>query len=298
MSSRRSFLRKAAFTCLLASTGSKAPAEENGGLGVLVDTTRCVGCRKCEAACNRINADLPRQAESAFNDISVFNRRRRMDAGSYTIVNRYPGPTPGKEVFAKFQCMHCLKPACVSACIVGALKREVDGTVVYDAQKCIGCRYCMVACPFQVPAYEYKNAFTPQVRKCTFCLEKRRKEGGAPACVEACPMEVMSFGPRGRLVKLAEERIRSNPGRYVNQIYGANEVGGTAWMYLASLPFQRIDLPVLGYAPVPVYTEPVQHAIFKWFLPPLGLYAILGALMWKSEDRRRKKEADKKEDGA
>ena len=279
-----------------AAAGVKTDSDP---VGVLVDTTLCVGCRRCEAACNEINEDLPRRSPQAFQDESVLDHRRRMDHGAYTVVNRYLSPDDSeKPVYAKFQCMHCLQPACVSACIVGALSRQPNGAVIYDSWKCIGCRYCMVACPFQVPAYEYRNSFTPKVRKCIFCFETRLTKGGVPACVEACPMQVMTFGKRTGLIRLAHGKIEEQPDRYVPNVYGEHEVGGTAWMYLSSVPFQKIDLPALGYHPVPGYTEPVQHILFKWFLPPLGLYALLGSIMWFADFRRGKPRALPMQGGA
>jgi len=288
---RRIFLKQLAGlgACAACADVAADPAADPGQVGVLVDTTLCVGCRKCEAACNEINTDLPRQSPEALKDEGVFIRRRRMDAGTYTVVNRYQNSNdPGRPVFAKFQCMHCLRPGCVSACIVGALTKEPNGAVTYDAWKCIGCRYCMVACPFQVPAYEYHNTLAPKVRKCTFCFEKRLTEGGLPACVQACPMQVMTFGNRTELIGLAGEKIRKDPRRYVPHLYGKDEVGGTAWMYLSRVPFEKIDFPRLGYHPVPGYTEPIQHLLFKWFLPPLALYGILGTVM-RFIDARKKK---------
>jgi formate dehydrogenase iron-sulfur subunit len=256
-------------------------------VGVLVDTTLCVGCRSCEKACNTINEDLPRKPAEFFKDESMLDQRRRMDCTEYTVVNRYTNPRDaGSPVYAKFQCMHCLYPACVSACLVKALTRKSNGPVVYESWNCIGCRYCMAACPFQVPAYEYGNVLTPQVRKCTFCFDTRISKGGIPACVSSCPMQVMTFGRRPDLIRVARERIRKNPGRYVPHIYGENEVGGTAWMYLSSIPFAELDFPRLGYHPTPGYTEPIQHAIFKWFLPPLGLCATLGGVMWYMKNRK------------
>jgi hypothetical protein len=150
----------------------------------------------------------------------------------------------------------------------------------------------MAACPFQVPAYEFNNVLTPQVRKCTFCFETRISEGGVPACVQSCPMEVMTFGKRTDLIKQARERIKKYPDRYVPNIYGENEVGGTAWLYLSSVPFKEIDFPKLGYHPAPGYTEPIQHAIFKWFLPPLGVYAALGGIMWFLKSKKKKSKQD------
>lgn len=281
----------------LFGKGSKAHASRlqvsADQFGVLVDTTRCVGCRTCEKACNEINEDLPRKTSKFFKDESVLEERRRMDFSSYTVVNRYENHSDqGKPVFAKFQCMHCLYPACVSACIVGAFTRDASGAVIYDPWKCIGCRYCMAACPFQVPAYEFSNVLTPQVRKCTFCFETRISEGGVPACVQSCPMEAMTFGKRGDLIKQARERIKKYPDRYIPDIYGEKEVGGTAWLYLSSLPFDKIDFPKLGYHPAPGYTEPIQHAIFKWFLPPLGVYAALGGIMWFLKSKKKKSKQD------
>jgi len=298
-SNRRGFLKQIAGigSLTLFGKGSKAHASRlqvsADQFGVLVDTTRCVGCRTCEKACNEINEDLPRKTSKFFKDESVLEERRRMDFSSYTVVNRYENHSDqGKPVFAKFQCMHCLYPACVSACIVGAFTRDASGAVIYDPWKCIGCRYCMAACPFQVPAYEFSNVLTPQVRKCTFCFETRISEGGVPACVQSCPMEAMTFGKRGDLIKQARERIKKYPDRYIPDIYGEKEVGGTAWLYLSSLPFDKIDFPKLGYHPAPGYTEPIQHAIFKWFLPPLGVYAALGGIMWFLKSKKKKSKQD------
>jgi len=295
---RRRFIKHIGLTgaaALGAAPGARAqqknPAEET--LAVLVDTTLCVGCRACEQACNEINPDLPLVPNDFFNDDSVFERRRRMDASAFTVVNRYQPNNSVTPVHVKFQCMHCLYPACVSACLVGAMTRDSGGAVIYDEKKCIGCRYCMAACPFQVPAYEYASVLTPRVRKCTFCLKTRLTQGEIPACVAACPMRVMTFGPRAELISIGRTRIRKNPERYIPQIYGEHEAGGTAWMYLAAAPFEQIDLPNLGYHPLPGYTEPVQHALFKWFLPPLGLFAALAGALWYNKRRDKRTEDDK-----
>jgi len=290
---RRTFLKQAAGLSSLALFGKDGTTEasrlqvSSDQSGVLVDTTLCVGCRSCEKACNEINEDLPRKPAGSFKDESVFENRRRMDYGAYTVVNRYKNDNDlQKPVYAKFQCMHCLYPACVSACIVGAFSREANGAVIYDPWKCIGCRYCMAACPFQVPAYEFSNVLTPQVRKCTFCFDTRLTKGKVPACVQSCPMEVMTFGKRTDLIKQAQAKIKTFPDRYVPHIYGEKEVGGTAWLYLSGIPFTALDFPRLGYHPAPGYTEPIQHAIFKWFLPPLGVYAALGGIMWYLKNKK------------
>jgi Fe-S-cluster-containing dehydrogenase component len=175
--------------------------------------------------------------------------------------------------------MHCLKPACASACIVGALRRQETGAVTYDAWKCMGCRYCMVACPFQVPAYEYDNALTPTVRKCTFCFERVKNEGGVPACAEICPPMCLTFAKRSELLVLARNKIQENPSRYAPQIYGEHEVGGTSWLYLTPRPAGELGFLKLGGTPVPQLTESIQHSVFKFGLPPLFLFGVLGAAM-------------------
>lgn len=262
-----------------ASDQTEAP-DYNSMQGVLVDTVVCIGCRKCEWACNDENK-LPTQELKAFEDKSVFARHRRPDKGAYTVVNAFEDPeTPEKQYTMKVQCMHCNHPACASACIVGALQKDPKGPVSYDAWKCIGCRYCMVACPFQVPAYEYNNALDPQVRKCTFCHERTVLQGKKPACVAICPNEALTFGTRGQLLDVAYQRIRNNPERYEQHVYGELEAGGTAWLYLAPCDFNKTELPKLPHEEIPKRTETIQHGIFKSFLPPLALYGLLGLIMY------------------
>jgi len=275
----------------LLSTPSPAWSSSSAQLnperwGMLVDTTRCIGCRHCEWACKKQN-ELPSAPLAQFGDTSVFEALRRPDATSYTVVNRFAGPEgEGRPVYAKVQCMHCDYPACVSACLVGAFEKVKTGSVQYDGWKCMGCRYCMVACPFQIPAYEYFNAFTPVVRKCTFCFERVSKEEKFPACAHICPQEVMTFGRRADLLKAARERMAKEPKKYIPHIYGEHEVGGTAWLYLASMPFGELGLPVLGHTPVTRLNETVQHAIFKHFVPPIALYSFLGGMMWMYRDKK------------
>ncbi len=253
--------------------------------GVLVDTVACIGCRKCEWACNDVNL-LPTQELKAFEDKSVFQRHRRPDKGAYTVVNEFSGAgATDKKYTLKVQCMHCNDPACVSACIVGALQKSGQGPVMYDAWKCIGCRYCMVACPFQIPAYEYDNALAPQVRKCTFCSKRITEEGKKPGCVAICPNEALTFGTRGELIDLAHSRILTNPGRYVDHVYGESEIGGTSWMYLAGVDFSATELPKLDDKPIPHATEAIQHGVFKSFVPPLALYGLLGLVMHSMRER-------------
>jgi len=149
-----------------------------------------------------------------------------------TSTSRRRGQPP---VFRKIQCNHCLEPACASACFVHALTKTETGAVVYDPSVCVGCRYCMIACPFNIPAYEYHKALTPRIMKCTMCYP-RLLEGKLPGCVEACPKEALVFGKRRELVTIAWGRIGSHPGRYIEHVYGEREMGGTSWLTIAPKP--------------------------------------------------------------
>jgi len=259
-----------------ASTGGKLPGDT---VGMLVDTTVCVGCRKCEYACAQANelSDAPLES---FEDQGVYETFRRPDEDAFTVLNRYDNPAdPEKPFFAKVQCMHCLHPACVSACIVGALEQSETGAVVYDAWKCIGCRYCMVACPFQIPAYEYHDALAPKVRKCYLCSERAASEGQMPACAEMCPPMAITFGTRDELLKVAHAKIAADPDRYHPHVYGEHEVGGTSWMYLTAVPAEELGFPKFGEEPIPALTETIQHSIFRYGAIPAMVFGVLGATM-------------------
>lgn len=215
------------------------------GMGVLVDLTRCIGCRSCEAACNK-EQQLPAPSES-FDDPSVFDRtfhggtqKRRPDENHYTVVNRYEPEAQEEPVYRKVQCNHCNEPACLTSCFVNAYTKTSEGAVVYNSKVCVGCRNCMIACPFNIPAYSYSSVTNPMIKKCIFCHETRLKNGKPPACVEICPQEALTFGYRKDLLKIARDRIKMHPGSYVDHIYGEKEVGGTAWMYLSSVPFDQV----------------------------------------------------------
>jgi formate dehydrogenase iron-sulfur subunit len=212
------------------------------------------------------------------------------------VVNEYSGnpsqDQPGRtNTYNKVQCMHCLDPSCVSACIVGALTRSQDGAVVYNPEICLGCRYCMIACPFQIPAYEYENALTPLVKKCQFCADYKQGTGASPSCAKACPTEAILFGKRSELLELARDRIAKRPDRYLDTIYGELEMGGTSWLYLTGRPPEEIDLLKLPVKAPPRLTENIQHTIFRYGAIPLGIYGALGGIMWFT-NRGRKAEED------
>jgi len=244
------------------------------GNGVLFDATRCIGCRKCEAACQKVN-ELP-VPEKPFDDLTVLETRRRTDDATFTVVNKYG--KPDHPVFRKAQCNHCLEPACASACFVKAFEKSPTGAVVYDPTVCVGCRYCMIACPFEVPTYEYDDPITPRVRKCTMC-QPRLLEGKLPGCVESCPKEALTFGRRADLIKIARKRIESRPDRYLDHIYGENEMGGTSWMYLSGVPFKTLGMKEhLGVTPAPQFTSgalaAVPAVVGLWPVLLTGVYAM------------------------
>ncbi|MFH1075324.1 MAG: 4Fe-4S dicluster domain-containing protein [Pseudomonadota bacterium] len=248
-----------------------------GSFGLLFDVSRCIGCRQCEAACNKVN-ELP-QPEQKFDDLTVLNKKRRTDSNAFTVVNKYINVSASSgTVFRKIQCNHCLEPACASACFVRAFKKTKEGAVTYDASVCVGCRYCMIACPFDIPAYEYDEPLTPRVRKCTMCYP-RIKEGKLPGCVEACPKEAITFGKRDDLIKIARERISAHPDRYIDHIYGEHEMGGTSWLYISSVPFKEIGMREdLGVTPPPELTAgalgAVPIVVGLWPVFMLGINAI------------------------
>lgn len=242
---------------------------------VLVDLTKCIGCRRCEWACNEWNKNpnrpLKEFEESKDEKPSVFDKVRRTHAGNFTVVNRFYE----KEslIYVKKQCMHCTEPACLSACFVNAFSKTSEGAVLYNPSLCVGCRYCMIACPFDIPAYEYYDPITPQVTKCTMCFD-RLLEGKLPACVEICSADVMIFGKRREILKLAHERINNNPHRYIPHVYGEHEAGGTSWVYISGVPFEKLGFPKLDKNPIP--------NLSKGFLFTVKVLEIIAAapLVW------------------
>lgn len=297
--SRRDFLKSSALigagiTGLSSHSAKAAPKNilSPDRMGVLVDTTVCIGCRNCEWACKEAHV-MPAGDLESYENREIMKQDRRPDHTALTVINEYsPGKFSNLPVNVKVQCMHCDHPACVSACIVGAFSKEENGSVIWDTDKCIGCRYCMVACPFQIPAFEYEKALQPDILKCDFCFE-RTKEGKLPACVNICPVEALTYGSRTELVLIARDRIRRNPDRYIDHIFGEYEVGGTAWMFLGSKDFNELGFPQLGKDPAPGVSEAIQHGIFAYFVPPVSLYALLGGMMWLSKRRKELEQEEK-----
>jgi formate dehydrogenase iron-sulfur subunit len=193
---------------------------------ILFDSTKCIGCRACESACSE-KWGHPYDERLAAQE--------KLSANKLTTIQ-----TKGERFMRKL-CMHCLEPACASACPVSALYKTATGPVLYDAEKCIGCRYCMVACAFNVPTYEWDQRL-PKVKKCNLC-EERQVKGQPTACSEICPTEATITGEREKLIAEARKRIADNPGQYYPKVFGIEEVGGTSVLMLSAVPFEQMGLP-------------------------------------------------------
>jgi formate dehydrogenase iron-sulfur subunit len=211
---------------------------------MLVDTTRCVGCRGCQIACKSWNDLEPRR--SGFTDSGT--NPRVLDSENFTRVLFKETETASGGVrwtFVKRQCMHCVDPACAAACPVGALVKTSSGPVTYDDSRCMGCRYCMLACPFQVPKFQW-DARVAYVRKCTFCAD-RMAAGKLPSCAQTCPSGALQVGERQDLLREAHRRIAASPGAYHATVYGEKTGGGTSMLYLTAVPFEQLGLQDQGF---------------------------------------------------
>ncbi len=244
------------------------PEQQKEFVGILVDTTRCIGCRQCEIACAEAH-DLP--IPDVKHDGGL-EHHREPSTTQWTVVNKFD--TDKGTVFVKKQCMHCGQPACAAACPTNAMEKTHEGPVIWHGDRCMGCRYCMVACPFEIPKFEYSSP-NPRIQKCIMCYD-RLQDGKLPACVEACPADALQFGTKRELMEIARTRIYQNPEKYVHHIYGQYEVGGTGWIYLSAVSFDQIGFRNdLGQRPYPDYTREFMFADPLVFLGvPVLLYGL------------------------
>ena len=246
-----------------------APAD---AVGLLYDSTLCIGCKTCTIACRDANGLAP---DTTGSPAKLYNAPIDLSARAKTVIKLYS--ENGTQAYVKAQCMHCIDPACASACMLGALQKREHGIVSYDPDLCIGCRYCEVGCPFGVPKFEFEKA-APKIVKCELCKE-RLAEGKEPACTEVCPRKAVIFGRRSELLREAKRRIADGPGRYVPKVYGETDGGGTQVLYLSHVPFERLGLPALGDEPAPQLARTIQHGVYRDFIAPVALYAALGMAM-------------------
>ena len=263
----------------------------------LIDIANCIGCRACQVACKQWNEkdgeDTSFESDLGFQNPAVLSAR------TYTLIAFHEmenAASPGgvESAFVMQRCLHCLEPACVSACPTTALQRQPDGPVSYAVDECIGCRYCMLACPWDVPTADW-NKRAPKISKCTHCADRvaqpvpiafngqalsgdehKRFSGSiaTPACVKACPADALLYGTREEMLAVAHKRIAARPDKYVDHVYGETELGGTSVLYLSKVPFEKLGFPTYGDKPFPAFTKTALGAV-----PPavIGVGALLGA---------------------
>jgi formate dehydrogenase iron-sulfur subunit len=260
---------------------------------MLIDATRCIGCRACQVACKEWN-ELPAE-KTEFFAAKGYQNPRDLSSSTYTLITYNEVQTSNGHfdwVFGKKQCFHCNEPACATACPVHALEKTEEGPVIYHPELCLGCRYCQLACPFLIPRFQWDKAI-PEIRKCTMCAD-RVAAGEEPACSKVCSTDAIVFGEREDLVMEAEDRIQRDPRGYIHHIYGKDEVGGTCVMHLSNVPFED-----LGFN-----TELTKESLGKkselamkpvpFVLAGLGL--TLGAVSWIVNRRIENQGTHKTED--
>ena len=272
-----------------ARTSGVVPPE---AVGMLYDTTRCIGCKACVSACLQAN-DL----EADRGPDGLHQAPLDLNGRTKNIIKLYQD---GQQTsYMKMQCMHCVDPACASACMLGSLhKDETTGIVSYDPSYCVGCRYCQMACPFGVTKFEFDKA-VPKIVKCELCRHRvqdaaltptdggfsRYPRGHGPACCEVCPREAVIYGKRSELLAEAKRRLDANPDAYVPKVYGETEAGGTQVLYLSHVDFQKLGLPDYGDQAVPHVAYTVQEGIYKGFIAPVALYTALGLVMVRNRKK-------------
>ena len=256
----------------------------------LIDLSRCTGCRACQVACKQWNQ--MKAEKTVFFQGAGYQNPPAMSEYTLTKIKFCDYEKNGHNEFAfyKEMCMHCNEPACVSVCPVSALIKTPEGPVVYDTKRCIGCRFCMIACPFGVPKYQWSKAL-PLVVKCTGCYS-RLKAGLKPACAKACPSAI-SYGSRTDMIKEAKRRLASKPDRYFNKVYGLEEAGGTSVLYLTELPFDELGFKHVTKRLLPSLTWAALRFVPGIFLTMGGSLAFISWLTHR-KDRLRKEEEAKK----
>jgi Fe-S-cluster-containing dehydrogenase component len=318
--SRRRFLTASVGGVALGGAAGEASARGNlevppKALGMLYDATLCVGCKACVSACKRAN-DMPVESSDEY---PIWDTPHDTSGRTLNVIKVYRNGTAevkDREIdgfsFVKRHCMHCVDPGCISVCPTKAMRKDPEtGVVTHHPEACIGCRYCVYACPYNVPKWDFSDAFG-QIQKCQLC-NHRLAEGKLPACVEHCPTGASLFGTREEMLEEAKRRIALKPGEeyeyprdtlqannthvkqaptYQPHIYGETQGGGTQVLALAGVPFEKLELPLLVERSFASVSETVQHTIYKGMLAPLGL---LAGLMYVA--RRNTGKEEKESDG-
>jgi Fe-S-cluster-containing dehydrogenase component len=308
---RRSLIKGIAAAGVAAAAGGTAqatvrPTAPADALGLLYDTTRCIGCKTCVVACHEANNLKPDTSNAPGR---LWDMPMDLNSDTKTIIKLYRSSDGLQRSYFKAQCMHCVDPACTNACMIGALQKREHGIVSYDPNLCVGCRYCQMACPFNIPKFEWAKA-APKIVKCELCRHRaggaalatiggfsRYPKGKGPGCAEVCPREAVIYGTREELLAEARRRLAANPDRYVPKIYGEKDGGGTQCLILSHLPFENLGLPKLTDEPVPEIQQTIQHGIYQGFAAPVVLYGILGAVMLRNRKKGSSEESPAEKGG-
>ena len=287
---RRSLLKGIAAAAALGAVPATSEARERrkapaDAVGLLYDSTKCIGCKACVVRCKEragLAADTDGFGEGLYDAPEGLNQYTR------TVIQLYK---EGNEAaYVKKQCMHCIDPACVNACMLGSLQKGKWGAVTWRGDRCVGCRYCQVACSFNVPQFEWSKA-NPKLVKCDLCAD-RLDEGKEPACTDGCPRNAVIFGKREDLLREAHRRIAEKPDLYVDHVYGEKEVGGTQVLYLSSVEFEKLGFRFSHEEPVPDLQQTVQGGLYLGVVAPL---ALLGGLIGAIRMRKQKASAEGEE---
>lgn len=289
---RRSLFKGIAAAATMTLIPARAEARPrrtvpDDAVGLLYDTTKCVGCKACVVACKEANQMAP---DVDGYGAGLYDAPESLNEYTKNIIQLHRDDQANELSYVKKQCMHCVDPACVGACMLGALSKGKFGVVSYDPSKCVGCRYCEVACPFGVPKFEWAKK-APKIVKCELC-NHRLAEGKQPACSEVCPREAVIFGRYSELLADARSRLASHPGKYVQHIYGEKELGGTQVLYVSHVPFEKLGFRFNEEQSVPHVQQTVQHGVYQGFIAPVALYGLLGAVIFRN---RRRGAADDQE---
>ncbi len=315
---RRDFLKAAAGGATALCSASVAQARPNlepakNAVGMLFDSTLCVGCKACVAKCKEVN-NMPPVIEG---DNRAWDSARDLSGDTLNVIKVYKNGTAEVKdaqvngfCFEKRSCMHCVDPGCVSVCPVTAMRRDsLTGIVTHHPDVCIGCRNCMVGCPYNVPQFEYNDAFG-QIQKCQMCNQvgvERIDKGQMTGCAEVCPTGATLFGSRKALLAEAKRRMLLKPGEFYNyprgdiskpysyhekavptyqqHVWGEKEAGGTNVMHISAVAFDKLGMPPLGERSAASIAEGVQHTLYNYMaLPAIALAGLTYVVRRNTDD--------------